>query len=145
MSLLTTEQIYGASQPAESPVIRGIYFLLQDVQIVYVGQSSNCHKRIHSHMASDEEFNRFAIFSHDTTEDLNTVEALHILKYQPRYNLSLPSTPLLLSAAWFRSNRIPRYRLRRLVAREKLQAVHFRDLTYYWRAEIEEALSRGEL
>jgi hypothetical protein len=138
-------EIVAKSQPAISPVISGLYFLLMNRQIVYVGQSMNCHNRIHTHMASDKEFDAFTIFPMEIGAEFNTLEALYILKYQPRYNMTLPPCPLLITAAWFRNNRVNRTPLRRLIADGQLEVLQFRGLTFYWRHEIERCLEKGAL
>lgn len=66
----------------------GIYFLLQDGEVVYVGQSINCHSRISDHSRLEhKEFDSVYIVRCDQ-EALTPLEDLYISKYSPRYNSS---------------------------------------------------------
>lgn len=61
----------------------GIYFLINDDKIVYVGQTKNGLRRIMQHY--DKTFNKYS-FVETTLEDLDYYEDLYIMKYQPKYN-----------------------------------------------------------
>lgn len=63
----------------------GVYFLLHEEEIVYIGQSINPGARISQH-AKDKIFDRVLLLP---TMDLDTVEAKYIKKFQPKYNVML--------------------------------------------------------
>lgn len=70
--------------------ICGIYFLLLDGEVTYIGQSINCHFRISVHIAEKKkDFNSCYIIRSEP-EDLDNLEALYIKKFTPRYNILLP-------------------------------------------------------
>lgn len=73
----------------------GIYFLKQDKNIVYVGQTTKGISRIAGH--TDKIFDNIEIlrvgieiFYSDKLQTLNEIEQYYILKYQPKYNFQLP-------------------------------------------------------
>lgn len=76
----------------------GVYFLIKDDEIIYIGQSINIAHRIASHR--DKDFDSMAFIGCLKT-DLDVLESLYILAYRPKLNGSLgnsdiPSTPLSL-------------------------------------------------
>lgn len=60
----------------------GVYFLCQENQVVYVGQSNNPSARIAQHQA-DKQFNRVFMIP---TNNLDVVETMYIKKFKPKYN-----------------------------------------------------------
>jgi hypothetical protein len=60
----------------------GVYFLCQENQVVYVGQSMNPSARIAQHQA-DKQFNRVFMIP---TNNLDAVETMYIKKFKPKYN-----------------------------------------------------------
>lgn len=72
----------------------GIYHLLKEKDIVYVGQSTNLRVRICDHVWSDEkEFDDVEFFPMPASE-LNDAEAADIVKHNPIYNKILSSNSL---------------------------------------------------
>lgn len=65
-----------------------IYFLLDKGEVCYVGQSSRGLIRALSH-TKDKDFDEIKIIS-TKKENLDKKEAFYILKYNPKYNGSLP-------------------------------------------------------
>ena len=64
-----------------------IYFLIKNNEIVYVGQSTRGIRRIYEH--TDKEFDYYNIIKVDKEElDLKETEA--IIKFNPKYNKSIP-------------------------------------------------------
>ena len=61
----------------------GIYILLNDDEVVYVGQTKSGLKRIMQH--NDKVFNKYS-YIETSKEDLDYYEDLYIMKYQPKYN-----------------------------------------------------------
>jgi len=82
--LLNAEEIVSRAQPFENCC--GVYFLINNGEIVYVGQSVNIWGRLGTHFNDNlKEFDRIAYVLVDK-EDLNRVEAAYIRKFQPKYN-----------------------------------------------------------
>ena len=62
---------------------KGIYFLINDDEVVYVGQSSRISRRIPEHLTS-KKFNR--IFLLIVSENIDKLEMNYIHKFKPKYN-----------------------------------------------------------
>lgn len=82
--LIRIEHIRAGSKTLEDG-LSGIYFLLHEGSVVYVGQSANCHKRVVEHKSSGKEFDSFYVYNCHR-DKLNEMEALYIMKYSPKYN-----------------------------------------------------------
>jgi hypothetical protein len=74
----------------------GVYFLIDCQEIVYVGKSINVKNRLRQHSESgqygmeyEKNFNRF-FFINCQLEELDELEAYYILKFRPKYNISIP-------------------------------------------------------
>lgn len=73
----------------------GIYFLIKDREIVYVGQSVDCEARVKKHIQEGEKnFTEYHVF-HCPVEHLNLYEAYCLWKFQPKYNIHLPIQPFI--------------------------------------------------
>lgn len=84
--LTRIEVISKATALGERPCTVGIYFLLLDDLIVYIGKSLNCEARIHSHIGEKtKQFNRYAI-QHLSAEKLEKAEAAYVFCWKPSYN-----------------------------------------------------------
>jgi hypothetical protein len=71
--------------------LSGIYFLIKDNKVVYVGKTENGFSRIITHIKKGEKiFDSYAMFNMDT-ELLDEVEIDNILYYKPIYNKSITS------------------------------------------------------
>ena len=83
-ALLTAEQIVAEAMPREAT--SGVYFLVQDLEVVYVGQSRNVFVRVSEH--KDKAFNRYAFLpcSHAMLDQL---ESLYIHVLRPKMNGNL--------------------------------------------------------
>ena len=69
---------------------RGIYKLIDHGEIVYIGSSEFCEKRIHDH-AKLKYFTHYEIESREESgENLLNVEAEMIAKYIPKLNANIP-------------------------------------------------------
>lgn len=75
----------------------GIYFLMEDSEIVYVGQSTDVARRIIEHVKMGKLFNKF--YALDCSEYhpdgghinwLNEFEASYIAKFKPKLNKAFP-------------------------------------------------------
>lgn len=69
-------------------VLTGVYFLMWDGKIVYVGQTTNLHFRIGQHLTEGvKEFNRYA-FLPLPPHMLDEIEDYYIDVCLPKYNVS---------------------------------------------------------
>ena len=65
-------------------ILCGIYFLMNDNEVVYVGQSIDIHRRINKHKES-KTFDKIYYLEVDK-QNLDEIEKKYILEYQPIYN-----------------------------------------------------------
>lgn len=79
--LLTADEIVKAALPWERAV--GVYFLVQDKEVVYVGQSVNVYSRISHHR--DKKFDKYA-FVPCAAHMLDKLESLYIHVLRPKLN-----------------------------------------------------------
>lgn len=75
----------------QKSIVCGVYFLISEGEVLYVGQSRNFYARLSQHMTNAPfEFDSFL-----TTEchphHLNALEAKFIHELQPRWNKEIPS------------------------------------------------------
>jgi predicted GIY-YIG superfamily endonuclease len=71
-------------------MVRGVYFLYQGKEIVYIGMSDkNIMERICAHTEDTEKgFDSFTFNSHGgTKKQIEHIEKLMIKKYNPKYNV----------------------------------------------------------
>lgn len=85
---LTAEYILGMAKSVKRTC--GIYFLMHEREIVYVGQSVNCHARMGTHLNDDlKVFDSYFII--ECPENcLDELEAKYIVQLRPKYNLAIP-------------------------------------------------------
>jgi len=73
--------------------VPGIYFLIKEEEIVYIGSSKNTLNRIRHHLTSSKKnFNYYYIipFKKIKKKNLLLLESEYILKFFPKYNRSIP-------------------------------------------------------
>lgn len=68
----------------------GVYFLIKDDEVVYVGQSTEILRRIGAHKKDGKDFDSFA-FIECGKADLNRIETKYITALVPELNYSLGS------------------------------------------------------
>jgi hypothetical protein len=73
--MLLEEEIIAGAQGYEFAC--GVYFLVRDGVVVYVGQSVNVYARVYSHKQSGKVFDSFA-FTPCEREELDMLESLYI-------------------------------------------------------------------
>jgi hypothetical protein len=83
-ALLTYEEIVKVALPWK--LASGVYFLIQDDKVVYVGQSVNVYSRIAQHV--DKQFDKYAFVPCDV-DLLNKLESLYIHVLKPKLNGNL--------------------------------------------------------
>lgn len=82
-STYSQQEIISASAPVSN--VSGVYFLIQNEIIVYVGQSTNVGRRIADHM-STKAFDRFAVIECEQ-EELSKLESHYIKEFRPILNI----------------------------------------------------------
>lgn len=81
--LLSHDAIVAGSQPyGDSP---GIYFLVRQGEVVYVGQSINVHARVWQHKQARKDFDAFTYVKCER-DSLDALESLYIHTLRPRLN-----------------------------------------------------------
>jgi hypothetical protein len=88
-STLTAEQIVAAAVPFRATP--GVYFLVAQGEVVYVGQSVNVYARVQGHAAS-KKFDSWFYVPAELAE-LNDLERLYIEALAPPLNVAVPSAP----------------------------------------------------
>ncbi len=70
-----------------------IYRLIDSAEeVIYVGHTADLEKRIYSHLSNGKDF-CFFDYSKCTKETAKEAERDAIIKYNPKLNISLPTTP----------------------------------------------------
>ena len=78
-------------------IITGVYFLIRDLKVVYVGQSVDVIARVGSHRTNRvKQFDEY-YFIRCPEEYMNILEAHFIAKLSPAYNTSTPKNPVYKS------------------------------------------------
>lgn len=91
----TKEEILAAALPAKS--MTGVYFLMLDGEVTYVGQSIDLLGRISRHKREGKEFDSFAYILCGK-DDLNDMEAKYITILMPWLNFTLGRVPRNIDA-----------------------------------------------
>ena len=74
----------------------GVYLLISDDKVIYVGSTINPSSRIYSHTISDKVFDRVGWIDCDN-KTMYEVEAQKIIEHNPLLNVSLPSCDNLVT------------------------------------------------
>jgi len=70
------------------PLISGVYFLFNDIDLVYIGKSNNIYFRIITHIGNDRiVFDKYSYVKIDG-DYMSIVEAVLIKYYKPKHNSS---------------------------------------------------------
>ena len=80
----------------EHKLTPGVYHLISNGEVIYVGQTINVECRISDHKTS-YEFDSYAFFKCKTS-DMSDLEAEHIVKFSPENNKTLPVNNIYISA-----------------------------------------------
>lgn len=87
---MKSDEVLSNAVEINSERLHGIYYLIKDGVIVYVGQSINVYARIGAHIAAyEKDFDSYAFVS-VPIEDMNRIETEEILNHRPKYNGELP-------------------------------------------------------
>jgi len=106
------------------PCISGIYFLIKDDEIVYVGRSGNIFSRIFTH----EHYKDFDSYSYiECSENLDSMELLEahfFLKFLPAQNYTLPRNNYYISLAQIKKKlNASGYDLRKFIKQRNIKPV----------------------
>lgn len=85
--MLSLSQIFMASTPAGR--ICGVYFLILDWRIVYIGTSVDMHRRIAEHRAAGKEFDRTLLLEFADVDTAKKMEKRYIHQFKPDTNQRL--------------------------------------------------------
>lgn len=124
----------------------GIYFLLKDNKIVYVGQTKNGFNRIINHLHNRTiDFDSFHFINIKDTDRLNEIELKYILKFNPKYNKSISS--IIPSADYISMDKLKKiikdkvhtcYKIKIINIAEKLKlnTIKFNGSNYFLKIDI---------
>lgn len=87
-TLLGAKEIIVQAKPGP-PSVCGIYFLVSEGEIVYVGQSTNIASRIGNHAAERKQFDSY-YYQQCDSKSLDEMESAYIRKFKPRLNKAAP-------------------------------------------------------
>jgi hypothetical protein len=68
----------------------GVYFLIREDEIVYVGQSKNCPSRIQTHINDKGKVFDSYTFIATHSDNLDFLESWYIYAFNPKYNKNAP-------------------------------------------------------
>ena len=109
---------------------RGIYFLFDKGEIVYVGQSDFIEKRVFEHL-STKLFDSYSFIEYSQEYILSDIEADFILKIKPRYNKSIPTNNLWFSRHILsRIYSIPMLKTRNAIKNNEVEHIEFNNIDY---------------
>lgn len=83
-ALWSTGKILDLAKPIH--VISGVYFLIKGDEIVYIGRSYDCVRRVTRHPR--DWFDSYAVLECQDADKISRLEVQYIQKFSPRYNLS---------------------------------------------------------
>jgi excinuclease UvrABC nuclease subunit len=84
---MTIKEIIKNAIPKNRLVVSGVYFLIRNERIVYVGKSTDIYSRLNTHITDKKkEFDSFYVLK---TTELNTTEKHYIETLKPEYNIAL--------------------------------------------------------
>jgi len=78
-----------------------VYMLVKNDEVIYVGQSRNLKSRVCSHVGNEADFDYIDFFDVDPFE-ANNVEADRIVRYNPKFNTTLPKNDTYMAKSTFK-------------------------------------------
>lgn len=87
--IINLHDIFLKQTPLDKTNTTGIYFLIKGGQVVYIGKTENGISRIFAH--KDKDFDSYSFFNVPIS-DLDWVESVNIIYYQPIYNKQFTSS-----------------------------------------------------
>jgi excinuclease UvrABC nuclease subunit len=110
LSVINQKKIIDKPYKIEPFKKRGIYFLIFEKQIVYVGQSKNVHARVSTHLNSYKiKYDSYNFILVEEPKSLDNIEAYFIAKFKPKYNSTMQQNSLGLDKSYLiTTKRMPR-------------------------------------
>ena len=129
--------ILSNSQALGDAFTPGIYYLIDDSEIVYIGQSLCMMSRITTHFADNKKvFNRFYC-DPATLHDLDVLEINEIIQHNPKYNIALPQNDTYASMGKLKARfREPEYKIRAIIKEHNIGHIHVIGRDYYFLQEF---------
>ena len=120
---------------------RGIYFLINKAEIVYVGQSFDIYSRIASHKSvKDFDSYTFIEYPNIKREDLIAIEEDYILKFQPllngKYSLTLKRSFSFIKDKIKKKNKINKLSRRIYLQKIKNKSMQFQHKNYIYKGVV---------
>jgi hypothetical protein len=114
----------------------GVYHLLHEGEIVYVGSSIFCEKRIFEHF-KDKVFDD--VFIQEIKLGMIDCEAEDIAKYKPKYNKSIPICNSIFSRERYllKFTGIEKIRIRKLIKSKAISIAKIHGVEYYYLKTLE--------
>jgi len=119
---------------------RGLYVLLKNNVVVYVGQSENILSRLTFHHQKQYDSYAICLIPYG---NMNEWEAQLIVKYKPVYNSTLPVNETYISTHGIKAITQPgkRHQLTKAIRLTGLrEVIRFQQLAYYERAKVLELI-----
>jgi excinuclease UvrABC nuclease subunit len=112
--------------------IRGIYFLIKDRELIYVGQAVNIYNRVASHKSQGViDFDSYN-WIECNVPDLTAVEVEYILAFRPRLNQRIPRCDRFVTQQILRDKGIGKLNFRKYVVTAKPKQYPLgMDVIYY--------------
>lgn len=101
IKILQINEIVEGKKPLPKPVkefpYNGVYFLIKDNEVVYVGKSKDVHSRVMTHLVDKEkDFDSYSYILLENAHDRDVTECFYIETLAPKYNNSFSEKHLLL-------------------------------------------------
>jgi len=139
-AIVTNEQqILLSAQPVKFPDPKcGIYFLIKDQKVVYIGKSTNIDGRILQHSAS-KDFDAFSWVPY-MEDQLCEMEPEYIMHYKPLLNQRIPKSRFMSKASIKKEFNVHMGKAKRVLKLNGASEYSFNGMVYYDRNEVSEIL-----
>ena len=139
MKLLSRTELLAHKKPLENEL--GVYFLWDENEIVYIGQTSySVEGRLAAHKA-DKKFDGYTFIPIIESIDLDLLEAEYIFQFSPRYNRALPTNPRYKTRAIIQTElEINGWDFRRITAKNDITP---NSMGYYDIREFSQEVTNG--
>ena len=129
---MSEEEIIAGMKEIDWETFCGIYFLINEGEVVYVGQSVNVMARVAAHkIEGKKKFTHYYFYKADVT-NLNECEAMEIVRYNPLYNGNLPPNSMYKEINYFKKlTGFPVSKLRKMFFK-KVKTIELMGRLYYF-------------
>jgi len=141
---MKAEEVLSHAVKIDDATFSGIYYLIQDGVIVYVGQSKNIRKRIASHIVEGKKkFDSYSFFPAEK-ENLNQLELDEILEHNPIYNSCLLQNDIYKNADQIKEHfGLTGMQLKKVIKFGRISPKLICGSLFYKVSEIQKELSNG--